>query len=292
MRTIMPQTLPQPAPSVEALRAGDSTARGRRADDLAAVLDALARPVPAFLASAPGPDAEPHELAPADDLLGSCVWPDEAGVEAIVGRLHAFLATAESVALFSLVNGGPELFFEAPCLGFSAGDTPAAVVCAAEMARRPRMPDTPEGFARYRCELTEVAFTLPIGAPVPALFFSTPRAGHVEAFEVAKRSAQHPDEYAEAEDDEGRHGFIVHPSLVEAGPAHVLRAAWLRVERSVIHQLDLLRETCDLAAALAGVEPEALGVEWPSRAYRGWKRVERADEPTTWRRELAGVGPA
>ena len=107
----------------------------------------------------------------------------------------------------------------------------------------------------------------------------------------ADRSALHPAEYVAADLD-GPLALDVHPALVEAGPAHVMWAAWHRLSRRLSAAVEELVEVCDLAEPFAGVEPDGLGVEWPARAYRRWDRAERAGEPATWRRKLAGFTAA
>ena len=276
--------------SVEAVRASGHPRAEHGAEPVGAVLDALALPAPAFLATLPPPGARANVLAPADDLLGSDLWPDAAGVAELVGRLRTFLASAGAAALFT-AGAVPVPFYRRPRLSFRAGDTAADVAERVEARRRLGRPEpvaAPAGHARYECALTARAFVLPLGAPVPRLVFDTDAAPR-SPFDFAGRSPRHPREYVGAEPD-GAAGFDVHPALVEAGPAHVLGAAWARVEARVFDAAEALADVCSLAAALSGVEPEAVTPEWPALAYRRWERVERPGEARTWRRSLAGVG--
>lgn len=291
---------PAVAESVEAVRASVIRDAGTTADGLARVLGALALPPPAFIASRPVPGARASTLAPADVVLSSDLWADAEGVAELVGRLGGFLSSAGAVALFTAA-AVPVPFHRRPRLGFRAGDTAADVEARAAFCRHGAgtVPvAAPAGFARYTCELTGAAFVLPLCAPVPCLLFDTgardvePEPGApvraASPFDFAERSPLHPAEYVGAKPD-GASGYDVHPALVEAGPAHVLGAAWTGVERRFFDAVEALADVCELAAALSGVEPEAVGVEWPALAYRRWERVERPGEPRTWTRELAGV---
>lgn len=286
-----------PAVSVEALRTSPLFAESRRgelADGLAAVLSSLARPAPAFLASMPKPGASRSALAPADDVAGTDGWPDAEDAEALVGRLHALLSSPGALPFFATVGNVPAPFYSSPRLGFVAGDTAADVAKDAENARRMGRAAplaAPAGCARYECALSGEAFTLPLGAPVPALLLDTLGTKQSGPFDLAERAPLHPSEYVDGEFDGPTH-YTVHPALVEAGPAHVLWAVWRLLESRLWSLADDLVSVCDLAAALSGVEPEALGVEWPARAYRRWEPVERPAEARTWKRTLAGVGAA
>ncbi len=290
---------PDAPASVAALRESPEFApahRARLADELADALDALALPPPAFLAampragrSAPASGDVSADTSPADVLLNSDLWTDAAAVAAMLDRLGAFLADAGAVRLLAQIGGAPGRLLRSPRLGFRAGDTADDQAERAELCRRmnrtaPAVP-TP-GHARYECDLTGRAFDLPLGAPVPALLFDTSGTEQSGPFDLADR-APVAGEYVHAEPGAPSY-FTVHPALVEAGPAHVLWAAWTHAESRLYDAVEALIDAADLAASLAGVEPDALGVEWPARAFRRWESVERAGEPRTWRRTLAG----
>lgn len=267
-------TTPEAA-SVEALRALPSLtddARDLLTAGVAAVLDALARPAPAFLDTLPRAGATDSELAPADRALYSHTWPDRAGVGELLARLRAMLSSAAALDLFGDADALPVPYYSGARLSFRPGDAP----------------NTKPTAGHHKCDLTGRAFTLPPGAPVPVLLFDAPGTTRPDPLDLPDRSVLHPAEYAEAEFD-APHSFDVHPALVEAGPAHVLGAAWRAVEWDLMEAAEKLADVYDRAAVLSGLEPEALGVEWPARAYRRWDAVERTGEARTWKRELAGV---
>src|SRR5690606_20939302 len=184
-------------------------------------------------------------------------------------------------------------FYRAPRLGFRRGvtadDLASSGAGRGASAWRPKgTPNPPQGHAAYRCTLTGAAFFLPLGAPVPVLYFDTEGTEWSGPFDLAARSPLNAAEYVEGDLTDGPSCYDLHPALIEAGPAHVLWAAWHHVERRLFECVEELVDVCDLAAAFAGVEPDALAVEWPARAFRRWTPVERPGEERTWQRRLAG----
>ncbi|WP_420455744.1 hypothetical protein [Rubrivirga sp.] len=292
-----------PAPALDYLRTGRYHATtgeagepdehdAARAERLAEVIEALSRPAPAFMADVPTEDATPGDLAPADHALNTDLWPNGETLPRLLARLRAFAASEGAVDLFGYFGAFPCRSYGAPALGWRPGETAESLAELGRTRERlgkptPEAAEVGKGFARYTCALTGKGFALPLGAPVPCLTLPLGERALADPLALPPRSKDRPGEYVDAL-DATPHRLDVHPALVEAGPAYVLRAAWQRVEDDLFSLTEKLDDVLDRAAAFAGLEPSDLPAEWPSRAYRKWTRQRHDGGAKTWERELVG----
>lgn len=195
----------------------------------------------------------------ADELLNTDLWPIPSHGREHLDGLRGLCHSEGCEGLFA--EGLPRLVFSNPRLGFIAASA--------------RRGDGVGGGRRYVCQLTDQAFVLPTGAPVPVLFVDAYEAG-----EPFNADQLHPA-------DRNPWRFVVHPAIVEVGAAFVLWAGWLKVRDLVFGTMrgrspgEVLRDAVELLTLLVGTGPEDVGVESPVTAFRAWQRGDGGTyEPT------------
>ena len=250
-------------PGVAFLR---STAYGREADGLAETLDQITGLGHSlgFLDTMPGENADPSELTDADCVLGTDLWLGRETAEAYHAAAVSLLGS-EGAARVGIASGDgmPSPYYARPRVELvdSAHVGAASLATVRALGRAWERATVPGGSVAYVCRLTEEPFCLAATTPVPCL-----------VFDVGSSSASPLDRFE---------AWPVHPSLVEAGPAHVLWAFWHWVGGQVREISAIQIGLGDALHAFAGKGPENLTTEaeggarsWPALAFRTWRRAE------------------
>ena len=251
-------------------------------DGYAALLDALRAGAPAFLADlTPRPPLAGREFDRINTLHSthSRETPPEAA-ERCREALDALRALAETEGAARFFMAGPEGYVptwrrSAPRLGFrpqTHGPAPAL-----QGSAKP-------GEAVVRCHVTGRLFAVPMGAPVPCLFYD-----YLDGTGGDPSSSEaHPE-------DRNPHSLDVHPALAARGVEAVLGALWGKLRGKVRGMAEDLNEAMMLASLIAGVEPDTVPGGEISRALVSHERVrldgggyEFAEVPAGWR----DVGPS
>lgn len=181
---------------------------------------------PPFLAEMPSDEARNE----ADALLCTDLWPDQEGADSTAAFVRSVCQLPEAREF--LRGFVPVTAHRNPRLGFIEPSHPSA-----QQAEEGAAEVNGQRWTVYACALTGERFRLPESAPVPALL--TDRGEHPATFTSAE---------------------VIHPALLEAGPAFVLWAVWSHIARLAWVAGQYLVAAAELLPLALSTEPADVGV--------------------------------